>query len=354
MLRRKLLLFLGPLVLLLLLTAMTLVWLLQGVLQDMRHIKDSAWVLVEDINRLSVTTNAVEVHLFELQTNRSRRLDSLIDDVEESRQLIDILEDSELMQDPAYARPFRRIKARFPEFARHVSALATAQDGQLAREHNEEALRAIVAIRQDTLPLGHEIYRHAQTEQEDLLGWFRWMVLGVGLVFLLVINIAVIVLLRMSTIILSPIDKLVEATRELAAGRYDHRVNLVQKDEFDQLAQAYNQLAQQLQSDEKRRLEMLGQVSLTMNHEINNAVAIIEMQLRLMSRQQGPTAATEKCLREIHDSLDRMTRTVQALKNVRQIVLTDYVGGVKMLDLEKSVQPQTPQPEPRTLAANHS
>jgi pyruvate-formate lyase-activating enzyme len=47
---------------------------------------------------------------------------------------------------------------------------------------------------------------------------------------------------------------------------------------------------------------------------------------------------TQKYLREIHESLSRMTRTVQALKNVRRIVLTDYVAGVKMLDLEQSAK----------------
>ena len=31
-----------------------------------------------------------------------------------------------------------------------------------------------------------------------------------------------------------------------------------------------------------------------------------------------------------------MTHTVQALKSVRRIVLTDYLPGVKMLDLERS------------------
>jgi hypothetical protein len=31
-----------------------------------------------------------------------------------------------------------------------------------------------------------------------------------------------------------------------------------------------------------------------------------------------------------------MTRSVDSLKRVRRIVLTDYVGGVKMLDLERS------------------
>ena len=351
MLRRKLLIFLGPMVLLLLLTVMAALWLLQGVLEDMRHVKESAWVLVEDIDDLSVTAHRVQLHLYELQSNRSRRLDDLIDDVERSRRLVDRLGASYLGKEAEYRQAHARIVAGFPEFTRHVGALATAQDSQLARQHNEAALKAIVAIREDTLPLGRVIHAHAQAEQEALLSWFRWLVLGMGLVFLLVINVAVIVLLRTAALVLRPVDRLLAATRELSAGHYDYRVTLDQKDEFDHLAQAYNSLAEQLQTDEKQRMEMLGQVSLTMNHEINNAVSIIEMQLCLMSRQQGPTAQTQKCLHEIHQSLSRMTRTVQALKNVRRIVLTDYIAGVKMLDLEQSTQDEPPAAEQATLVA---
>ncbi len=45
-----------------------------------------------------------------------------------------------------------------------------------------------------------------------------------------------------------------------------------------------------------------------------------------------------------------MTRTVESLKHVRRIVLTDYAAGVKMLDLARSTEeedaPQLPKPDP--------
>jgi hypothetical protein len=63
MLRRKLLLNLGPVVVLLLLTAVIAIWLLQGVLRDMDHINTQAWRLVEDVNELSISVNAIEVDL---------------------------------------------------------------------------------------------------------------------------------------------------------------------------------------------------------------------------------------------------------------------------------------------------
>jgi methyl-accepting chemotaxis protein len=172
---------------------------------------------------------------------------------------------------------------------------------------------------------------------------FRRIVMGLAIVFLIVINLSVILLLRMGYMILRPVDRLIQATRALAEGRFDYRVRIEQHDEFDELARAYNDLAERLQSDERRQLETLGQVALAMNHEINNAISIIELQLRLLTRQSPTGAAPERYLHEIHQSLQRMTHVVAALRSVRRIVLTDYLPGIKMLDLERSQHPACEQ-----------
>ena len=118
------------------------------------------------------------------------------------------------------------------------------------------------------------------------------------------------------------------------------RIKKVIGENIDELAHAYNNLAAQLQANEQRKLEMLGQVALALNHELNNAAEIIELQLQLAGRQSSGNPSLEKCARQIRDSLNRMTRTVDLLKQVRRIVLTDYVSGVKMLDLERSASPE--------------
>jgi signal transduction histidine kinase len=184
----------------------------------------------------------------------------------------------------------------------------------------------------------HHYEAHGQSAAA-LVTSIRRIVMGLAAAFLVVINLSVVLLLWHGRMILRPVDKLIDATRALAEGRYDHRVRLDQRDEFDELARAFNGLAEKLGAEERRQLETLGQVALAMNHEINNAIAIIELQLRLLARQSPGGAAQEQYLREIHQSLERMTQTVAALKSVRRIVLTDYLPGVKMLDLERSQQP---------------
>lgn len=179
---------------------------------------------------------------------------------------------------------------------------------------------------------------------------FRNRVLALSLMFLVVMNVSFFVLLRTAGMVLRPIDALIDATRHLGREHFDYRVQIEQADEFGELARAYNGLAAQLQANEQRKLETLGQVALTLNHELNNAMATIELQLQLLRRQPALGPAAEKYARQIHGSLDRIHGTLESLKHVRRIVLTDYVSGVKMLDLERSVRPETEADEPSTGA----
>lgn len=338
MLRRKLVMIFGLLVLLLLFTAVGAIWMLQDILGELHHLDTQAWAVIENANRMGATVSMVEIELYDLEAGKQRHLDGLIERMELVEQQLKSLENSYVVQLPENAALIASLKGRLPAFRRHVASLATAQDPHWAVQHRRAALLAAVGLRQDTMNLSRNIGRHGEQEQRMLTSRFRWMVLALTVIFLVVINLSVVGLWRMTEMVLRPVEKLVEATRELGQERFDYRVELDQKDEFDELARAYNSLASQLQANEQRKLEMLGQVALTLNHELNNAIAIIQMQLELLSRQAGGNARIEQYARQIHESLARMTRTVESLKRVRRIVLTDYVSGVKMLDLERSVQ----------------
>jgi nitrate/nitrite-specific signal transduction histidine kinase len=205
--------------------------------------------------------------------------------------------------------------------------------------HHDQTLQDAAAMREQIGPLSRSIHETAHQEQDALSAQFRWVVLGLSIVFLVLINVSVVLLLRLGRMVLRPIDALVEATRQLSGVNLDYRVKLEGvDDEFAQLAEAYNNLAERLQANEQRKLETLGQVALAMNHELNNVISIITLQLRLVGRQAPGNAALESCLKQIQVSLERMTEAVQMLKNVRRIVLTDYVSGLKMLDLRRSAE----------------
>jgi signal transduction histidine kinase len=93
-----------------------------------------------------------------------------------------------------------------------------------------------------------------------------------------------------------------------------------------------------MQHTEEQRINVLGQVALALNHDLNNAMATIELQLVMLGRGTAGDLQAERRLRTIHDELRRMKATVQSLRSARRIVLTEYSPGMKMLDLERSAR----------------
>ena len=336
MLRRKLMMTLGPLVGVLLVVAIVAIVALQGVLTRMDHIRNYALTMIDRVNQLGATITSVEAELDDLQLGRKRHLDALIEAMTSARQQVAVLGEHYLITESEAGGSYGQLLVLLPQFERHVGSLATARNRTLAHVHSETAQVVLAAIRREILQLGAVARDHLRAEQHDMTVRFRWLVLGLTVVFLLLINLAVVALLRIAGMVLRPVDQLVHASRQLAAERFDHRVQLNQRDEFDELAKAYNQLAEQLQANEQRKLEMLSQVALTLNHELNNAITIIEMQLKLLGRKSDSDGELQTRLQQIRETLARMSKTVDALKHVRRIVLTEYVNGVKMLDLEQS------------------
>lgn len=83
---------------------------------------------------------------------------------------------------------------------------------------------------------------------------------------------AAIVSWRMTRRLALPLEAISQATRELAAGRYDVLVPDSDTVELDALAADVNQLAEELRSSEERRLRLIGDVA----HELRNPLSTIE------------------------------------------------------------------------------
>lgn len=336
MLRRKLLIILSSVVLLLMLLAVTALVSLQSIFAKLNHINTQANTVVDLTNHMNLAISRVEIQLHELHSNKTHRLDELIESVEKLQELNRQMGEHYVVHEKEIGDIYTQLQPLLDRFKVQISTLATTEDAVLLERHNILALEAATSLRNHILIVSQYAHAHSQEETTELTKHFRYFVIAIAAGFLLVINLSILVLLRSANMILKPMDQLLAASRELANEHFDYRVSVSQHDEFDELAQAYNHLAQQLQLNEQRRMETLQQVALTLNHELNNAVSVIDLQLRLLRRQTQDKQAFETSLKQIHDNLERMTRVVQGLKNARRIVLTDYVDGVKMLDLERS------------------
>ncbi|MFG0252316.1 MAG: HAMP domain-containing protein [Phycisphaerales bacterium JB038] len=336
MLRQKLMLTLGVLVVVLLGATVTAALLLQDVLNDMSHINDVAINTTTNTCALSTRITAIEVELNELRLLRKTHLDHLITETEALRREVTEMGEIYLMREEGQEN-YERLCEVLPDFLDEVGALATTQDPELSTAHADAALVASIAVRKEIAALVRIAQGHAGEEQQSVTRKFRRTLLGVLLVFLIVINVAIVLLFRAAGMVLKPIDELVEASRRLAKQEFDHRVELRGNDEFDELGRAHNRLAAELQQMEQRKLEALQQMGRTLRHELNNAMAIISLQVELAERTSSGTQDLVQPLTQIRDTLERIRTTVDGLTQIRRIVLTEYLAGTQMLDLERSI-----------------
>jgi len=331
-LRKRFIFALAPPVLLLTLTAVVAIFALQSFLESLHNLDARSWMCIEQVNNLSVALASLEREMLELrpQTTRiveaGRAVQRRYDDYT-------VCYESHLVE---HSPVFAAANQTFGGLMGQIEKLSKNSDLDAATQ--SQLLESTSKLQEQLVGVSQEVGVGAQAERNGYISRFRILVFCLAGVFVLVINLSVLALLRTAGMIIRPMDKLIESTRELQHEGADHHVDLETKDEFGELARTYNSLVSQLASSEQHELDTLQRVALTLNHELNNALATIELQLELLGRKAGTVESAQKFTRQIREGLARMRTTVDSLKNVRRIVLTDYVAGVKMLDLEQSVQ----------------
>ncbi len=340
MLRRRLLTRVGFLIAAFVFGAAGAVWALQLVLRDIDRANEDAAFLIDGVQSVDTAANAVQAAAFSTAQDRAMLAESL-------RASIERLSAHPLTEPNGAAHgQYQRTVETLP---RYLSAWEDARfRGTTASV--EAAYASSLDMQVCIQELGRTFREHVGAEQARAGRAFRTIVVTLTIAALVMVNVAVLVLLRTSQMVLRPVSALVEGSRELAAEHFDHRVSVELRDEFGELAHAYNYLAEQLGTSEERKAEALRQLAVTLNHNLNNAMAIIELQLGLLDRQAGGNPAQASRLMEIRTSLSQMSQTVASLKNIRRVVLTDYAPGQKMVDLERSVADDTaPVPMPQPL-----
>lgn len=256
--------------------------------------------------------------------------------------------------EPGAAAPSQRLEESLEVLGKHpaVAVPASPQSAALARllerlptitgGSDTERRAAASEARGISRELAIAAREHVAAEQASFARYLRNLMLALTLAALVMVNVAIIVLLRTAQVVLKPVGALLEGSRELEAEHFEHRVHMERQDEFSELAAAHNRLAEHLAKTEERKAETLRLLGVALNHDLNNALATMEMQLSLLDRQSGRDSGIARCTRDIQSTLNRMNLRVASLKNIRRVVLTDYIDGQKMVDLEQSTVSATP------------
>ncbi|ENX39168.1 sensor histidine kinase efflux regulator BaeS [Acinetobacter sp. NIPH 2100] len=125
------------------------------------------------------------------------------------------------------------------------------------------------------------------------------------LVYALTVLSSLVAALLMATYFKKPIQRLLNATRELTRGNYQHQVKIRRNDELGDLSNQLNHLADILHHHEESRRQWVSDTS----HELKTPLAVLQAQIEAM--QDGIRKATP-------EHLDSMMRQVSSLKKLTQ------------------------------------
>ncbi|MCJ7508709.1 MAG: hypothetical protein MUO85_08280 [candidate division Zixibacteria bacterium] len=127
-------------------------------------------------------------------------------------------------------------------------------------------------------------------------------------------------------------------------GLYRGERNLLLEEEFlgalgNQLGIAIGKNIQWQKQGKSQRLSAIMETTVAINHEINNPLTAIlgNAQLLLSSKAKLDKDTLDK-LKIIEDSALRIKEVTQNLMKIVEPVIVEYAGGVKMVDISKSVK----------------
>lgn len=137
---------------------------------------------------------------------------------------------------------------------------------------------------------------------------------------------AILASIALSTRLSRPIGRLAQASRRIARGRYAERVPVSSDDEIGQLAGSFNTMAASLESTERRRLQLVGDVA----HELRTPLATLDGYLEgLEDGVIKPTPPTWTLLR---GETARLTRIVNDLQDLWRAEANQLVLKVEPVD----------------------
>lgn len=92
---------------------------------------------------------------------------------------------------------------------------------------------------------------------------------------------------------------------------------------------------------EGERAAVVSQVAVAIRHEVNNALATIMAEAQLLQRASALDAEQAKAVRHILEMARRVRDSMNQLVNLTSTPTTEYVPGVRMIDLEQ-LKPKEP------------
>ena len=138
---------------------------------------------------------------------------------------------------------------------------------------------------------------------------------------------AALVSLALSRRIVSPVQAMTSASRRIAEGHYEERVQVASADELGQLGASFNQMAAQLERTESMRRQLIGDVS----HELRTPLTAIKGSMEGLI--DGVLPADAETFQQIHAEAERLSRLVDDLQELSRVEARAYELELTDVDL---------------------
>lgn len=156
------------------------------------------------------------------------------------------------------------------------------------------------------------------TSTSDLAETQRVIARGVLLIVAAIIALMTLIGHWIARSVTSPIQRLVQFTKQVAEGDRARRAPADSRDEVGELARAFNEMVDRLKASEDKllqseKLAVTGLLAARVAHDVRNPLAAIKMQAQLLRARLQPGADNAALLDAILREIDRVEWVVQGL-----------------------------------------
>ena len=138
---------------------------------------------------------------------------------------------------------------------------------------------------------------------------------------------AAVVSLAVAARIARPIGTMASAARRIATGNYAERVTAAEPDELGELAESFNAMAASLESTERRRLQLIGDVA----HELRTPLTTLDGYLEGL--EDGVIEPSGETWRLLRSETHRLTRLVNDLADLWRVEAGQLALDIGRVDL---------------------
>jgi signal transduction histidine kinase len=210
--------------------------------------------------------------------------------------------------------------------ARNMSGNALVKEARgrtdgapISKEYVDEEGRQQLGVAASIAPLGWTVIVEQPTSEAyaSAIELQRQLIVAISIALLGMISVGYL----FGRTFINPILKLKRATHDVASGQLDTRVDIQTGDEFGDLGDAFNTMANrlvELQEDVKRqeRQAMFGRVAAGLVHDLLHPIQNVGNNARLLMRDDADVEAREESGRIVERELTTIKRFLDDLHNI--------------------------------------